>query len=64
MVAPGPRVIGEGALLATKNRSARLTDEVRAARIQLQPWRGTTAVKELDEQLKGMGFGGYPDVPW
>ncbi|MCA1606655.1 MAG: hypothetical protein LC775_14570, partial [Acidobacteria bacterium] len=50
------RVMGEGALLATKNRSARLTSEVRAARGHLQPWRDTPAVKTLDEQLAGMGF--------
>ncbi|MCA1606049.1 MAG: hypothetical protein LC775_11400, partial [Acidobacteria bacterium] len=50
------QVIGEGALLATKNRSARLTNEVRAARGRLQPWRDTPAVKTLDEQLTGMGF--------
>lgn len=33
------RLIGEGALLATKYRSARLTSEVRAARGRMQPWR-------------------------
>ncbi|MGH3941308.1 MAG: hypothetical protein ACRDTG_22275, partial [Pseudonocardiaceae bacterium] len=52
------RLTGEGALLATKYRSARLTNEVRAARGRLQPWQGTAAVKELDERLRGMGFGG------
>jgi hypothetical protein len=50
------RLTGEGALLATKNRSARLTSEVRAARGRLQPWRNTVAVKELDEGLRGMGL--------
>lgn len=53
------RLIGEGALLATKNRSARLTSEVRAARGRLQPWHDTTAVRELDERMWGMGFGGF-----
>jgi DNA-binding XRE family transcriptional regulator len=52
------RVIGEGALLATKNRSARLTSEVRAVRRRLQPWHNTPAVKELDERLRGWGMGG------
>jgi DNA-binding XRE family transcriptional regulator len=52
------RVIGEGALLATKNRSARLTSEVMAARGRLQPWHNTTAVRELDERLRGLGMGG------
>ena len=50
------RVIGEGALLAARIRSARLTGEVTAARDRLQPWRDTPAVKTLDEQLTGMGF--------
>ncbi|HEU0089905.1 MAG TPA: helix-turn-helix transcriptional regulator [Pseudonocardiaceae bacterium] len=46
------RVVGEGALLATRNRTARLTGEVRAARSRMQPWHNTTAVRELDEQLR------------
>ncbi|HKR48986.1 MAG TPA: helix-turn-helix transcriptional regulator [Pseudonocardiaceae bacterium] len=50
------RVIGEGALLATKNRSARLTREVKAVRGRLQPWHNVPAVKELEEGLRGMGF--------
>ena len=50
------RVIGKGALLATKHRSARLTREVRAVRGRLQPWHSMPAVKELDERLWGMGF--------
>ncbi|MGH3814753.1 MAG: hypothetical protein ACRDUV_20290 [Pseudonocardiaceae bacterium] len=48
------RLIGEGALLATRIRSARLTKEVQTARARLQPWRGTAAVTELDERLAGM----------
>ncbi|MGH3755210.1 MAG: helix-turn-helix domain-containing protein [Pseudonocardiaceae bacterium] len=52
------RVIGEAAFLATKNRSARLTGEVRAARARLQPWRDMPAVRELDEKLAGYGVGG------
>ena len=51
------RLIGEGALLATTYRSARLTNEVKTARSRLQPWHNTTAVKELDEGLRGMGLG-------
>jgi transcriptional regulator with XRE-family HTH domain len=50
------RVIGEGALLATKHRSALLTREVRAARERLQPWHTIPAVKELNGGLRGMGF--------
>ncbi|MCA1605902.1 MAG: hypothetical protein LC775_10610, partial [Acidobacteria bacterium] len=50
------RIIGDGALLAARIRSARLTGEVTAARGRLQPWRDTPAVKTLDEQLTGLGF--------
>jgi transcriptional regulator with XRE-family HTH domain len=52
------RVIGEGAILAVKHRSARLTSEVRAARGRMGPWSDTAAVKELDERLRGLGMGG------
>ena len=51
------RVIGEGALLAARIRSVRLTSEVRAARGRMEPWRETSAVKALDERLVGVGFG-------
>jgi len=50
------RLVGEGALLATRNRSARLTGEVKAARRRMQPWHYTPAVKELDEKLRGIGL--------
>lgn len=50
------RVIGDGALLATQIRSARLAREVRTARAQMQPWQGTKAVRALDERLAGMGL--------
>jgi transcriptional regulator with XRE-family HTH domain len=50
------RVIGEGAVLAAPISSARLTNEVKTARGRLQPWEDTTAVKELDEGLRGMGL--------
>jgi len=52
------RVISEGALLAAKNRTARLTSEVRAARRRLQPWQDTPTVRELDERLRVYGMGG------
>jgi DNA-binding XRE family transcriptional regulator len=52
------RVIGEGGLLAAQIQSTRLTNEVRAARGRMEPWRDTSAVKALDERLVGMGFGG------
>lgn len=50
------RTTGDGAMLATRNRSVRLTKEVQATRARLQPWQDTPAVKTLDEQLAGMGF--------
>jgi tetratricopeptide (TPR) repeat protein len=53
------QLIGDGALLATRNRSTRLTKEVRTTRARLQPWQETPAVQELDEQLSGMGFGAW-----
>ncbi|MGH4017177.1 MAG: helix-turn-helix domain-containing protein [Pseudonocardiaceae bacterium] len=51
------RLMGDGARLATRYRTARLTKEVRTTRARLQPWQDTPAVKALDEQLAGMGFG-------
>jgi DNA-binding XRE family transcriptional regulator len=45
------RVIGEGALLAARIRSTRLTREVRTARGRLEPWKDTPVVRELDERL-------------
>ena len=50
------RVIGEGALLAARIRSARLTREVPTARSRMEPWQDTQAVKELNERLAGMGI--------
>ncbi|MGH3837960.1 MAG: hypothetical protein ACRDSF_20010 [Pseudonocardiaceae bacterium] len=51
------RLIGEGALLVTRIRSARMTKEVQTARGRMQLWHNTAAVKELDERLAGWGFG-------
>jgi transcriptional regulator with XRE-family HTH domain len=51
------RLIGEGALIATKNPSARLTNEVRITRGRMQPWHNTTVVRELDERLRVLGMG-------
>lgn len=50
----GVRVIGEGASLAARIRSTRLTSEVRAARGRMQPWADTAAVTALDERLAGL----------
>jgi DNA-binding XRE family transcriptional regulator len=49
------RVIGEGTLLAARIQSVRLVNEVRAVRAQLEPWKGTRAVRELDERLLSYG---------
>ncbi|MGH3688013.1 MAG: hypothetical protein ACRDSM_23810 [Pseudonocardiaceae bacterium] len=49
-------VIGDGAVLAARIRSARLTKEVRAARGRLEPWKDTRAVRELDERVVGVGL--------
>jgi hypothetical protein len=51
------RVIGEGTLLATRIRSARLTSEAKAARGRMQPWQDMPVVKALDERLAGCGMG-------
>lgn len=48
------RVLGDGALLVTRNRSVRLSQEVRTVRSRMQPWHNTPAVRELDEGLRGM----------
>ncbi|MGH3752904.1 MAG: hypothetical protein ACRDRP_09440 [Pseudonocardiaceae bacterium] len=52
------RVVGEGAVLAARIRSVRLVKEVRAARGRMEPWRETPAVRQLDERLASVGFGG------
>jgi hypothetical protein len=50
------QVVGDAAVLATKNRSARLSGEVKAARGHMQPWQDTPAVRELDERLMAYGL--------
>jgi DNA-binding XRE family transcriptional regulator/tetratricopeptide (TPR) repeat protein len=50
------RVIGEGAMLAARIRSARLTNEVGAARGRLEPWKDTRVVRELDERVASCGL--------
>jgi DNA-binding XRE family transcriptional regulator/tetratricopeptide (TPR) repeat protein len=51
------QVIGQVAALSAQTHSARLTKELRTTRVSMEPWRETRAVKELDEQLVGVGFG-------
>jgi DNA-binding XRE family transcriptional regulator/tetratricopeptide (TPR) repeat protein len=52
------QVIGSAASLAARNRQARLVRELRTARARMEPWQETSAVRELDERLMGVGFGG------
>jgi len=50
------RVLGDGALLVTRNRSVRLSKEIRTVRAGMQPWHNMPAVRELDERLRGWGL--------
>jgi tetratricopeptide (TPR) repeat protein len=50
------QVISRAATLCLQTRSARLVKELRTARNQMEPWRQTRAVKDLDERLMGIGF--------
>ncbi len=45
-------LIGEAAVLAAQNRSARLLESLRSARQELNPWLRSAAVRRLDEQLR------------
>ncbi len=42
------QVIGSAASLAAQNRQARLVTELHTARARMEPWRETSAVRELD----------------
>jgi tetratricopeptide (TPR) repeat protein len=52
------RIISGAASLAAQTHSARLVKELRIIRGRMQPWEDTQAVRELDERLAGVGFGG------
>lgn len=52
------RIISVAASLAAQTHSARLVKELRTTRGRMQPWEHTQAVRELDERLAGVGFGG------
>lgn len=45
------QLLGDAGEVAAGNSSARLTERLRQARAQLQPWQHTTAVRELDDRL-------------
>lgn len=50
------RMIGVGAELAGRNRSARLVEQLQRSRSRLAPWQRTAAVKTLDERLAAYGW--------
>ncbi len=43
--------VGNAAYLALHNRSARLVEQIHAARAQMAPWQDSGAVKALDQRL-------------
>lgn len=55
-VGEAAEVISAVARLAAQNRQPRLVRELRATCAGMQPWRGTPAVKMLDERLAGYGL--------
>jgi transcriptional regulator with XRE-family HTH domain len=48
--------LGDAALLATRNHSARLVKQVRSTRAGLAPWADSRAVRRLDERLQAYGL--------
>lgn len=53
------QVFGDGAELAARNRSARLSQTIHRARLDMRPWGGTPAVRDLDDKL--VSYGLLPD---
>lgn len=45
------RLLGDAGDIAAHNSSARLIERLRHGRAELQPWKHTTAVRQLDERL-------------
>ncbi len=50
------RVVGDGAALAVRNRSARVVQTIGHARARMRPWQDTSAVRELDAKLVSYGL--------
>ncbi|MGH8351385.1 MAG: hypothetical protein ACRES5_33245, partial [Pseudomonas sp.] len=50
------QVIGHAVSLAARNRQTRLVTELRTVRGRMEPWRETSAVRELDERFVGVGL--------
>ncbi|WP_322756122.1 hypothetical protein [Frankia sp. Cas3] len=53
-VEEGARTLGRASELAARNRSVRLATGLRTARGQLEPWKNTPAVSELDEKMASL----------
>ena len=45
------RLLGDAGDIAARNSSARLTERLHQGRAMLQPWKHTTAVRQLDDRL-------------
>jgi transcriptional regulator with XRE-family HTH domain len=56
-IAEAARVIGDGAELAVRNRSARVVSVLLDARARLGRWQDTKAVKAMDERMASYGWG-------
>jgi hypothetical protein len=56
-IAEAARVIGDGADLAARNRSARVVSVLQGSRARLDRWQQTKAVRALDERLTCYGWG-------
>jgi tetratricopeptide (TPR) repeat protein len=48
------RTLSKSAHLAVRNRSVRLALRLRNARRELEPWKGTRVVTDLDEEMAGL----------
>jgi hypothetical protein len=55
-IAEAARVIGEGAELAARNRSARVVSVLLDSRARLSRWQDTKAVKAMDDRLAAYGW--------
>lgn len=49
-------VVGDGAALASRNRSVRVIQTIAQTRAAMKPWQDTSAVRELDAKLVGYGL--------
>lgn len=54
------RLLGDAGDIAARNSSARLMGRVTQVRAELQPWKHTTAVRQLDDRLASYRTAGSP----